>query len=93
VDCKALIGISLLQVPQQSMQGREPSLSESQHHPPYSLLNLARIVPLCQTETHKELTTHKRAQVIVTTHPSKHKTRTKEEHMINEILKILIEER
>jgi hypothetical protein len=43
--------------------------------------------------THKELTTHKQAQVIVTTHASKHKTRTKEEHMINEILKVLIEER
>jgi hypothetical protein len=48
---------------------------------------------LCQIETHKELTMHKRAQVIVTTHASKHKTRTKEEHMINEILKVLIEER
>jgi hypothetical protein len=34
---------------------------------------------------------HKRAQVIVTTHTSKHKTITKEEHMINEILKVLIE--
>jgi hypothetical protein len=42
---------------------------------------------------HKELTMHKRARVIVTTHASKHKTRTKEEHMINEILKVLIEER
>jgi hypothetical protein len=36
---------------------------------------------------------HKRTQVIVTTHVSKHKTRTKEEYMINEILKVLIEER
>jgi hypothetical protein len=55
-------------------------------------LNLVRIVSLCRTETHKELTTHKRAQVIVTSHASKHKTITKEEHMINEILKLLIEE-
>jgi hypothetical protein len=31
--------------------------------------------------------------VIITTHTSKHKTITKEEHMINEILKVLIEER
>jgi hypothetical protein len=54
---------------------------ESQWHPPYSRLNLVRIVPLCQTETHKELTMHKRAQVIVTMHALKHKTRTKEEHM------------
>jgi hypothetical protein len=66
---------------------------ESPCCPPYPRLNLARIVPLCQTKTHKELTTHKRAHVIVTTHVSKHKTRTKEEHMINEILKVLIEER
>jgi hypothetical protein len=36
---------------------------------------------------------HKRAQVIVTMHTSKHKIRTKDEHMINEILKVLIEER
>jgi hypothetical protein len=36
---------------------------------------------------------HNRAQVIVTMHVSKHKTRTKEEHMINKILKVLIEER
>jgi hypothetical protein len=36
---------------------------------------------------------HKRAQVIVTMHMSKHKTRTTKEHMINEIVKILIEER
>jgi DNA polymerase elongation subunit (family B) len=36
---------------------------------------------------------HKRAQVIVTMHASKHKTRTKKEHIINEILKVLIEER
>jgi hypothetical protein len=66
---------------------------ESQCRPPYSRLNLVRIVPLCRTETHKELTTHKSDQVIVTTHASKHKTRTKEEHMINEILKVLIKER
>jgi hypothetical protein len=69
-------------------QGRE-----TQCHPPYSRLNLARIVPLCRTETHKERTMHKRAQVIVTTHASKHKTGTKEEHMINKILKVLNEER
>jgi hypothetical protein len=31
--------------------------------------------------------------VIVTTHASKHQARTKEEHMINGILKVLIEER
>jgi hypothetical protein len=36
---------------------------------------------------------HKWAQVIVTMHASKHKARTKEEHMLNEILKVLIEER
>jgi hypothetical protein len=36
---------------------------------------------------------HKWAHVIVTTHVSMHKIRTKEEHMINEILKVLIEER
>jgi uncharacterized coiled-coil protein SlyX len=66
---------------------------ESQHRPPYTLLNLERIVPLCRTETHKEQTMQKQAQVIVTTHTSKHKTRTKVEHMINEILKVLIEER
>jgi hypothetical protein len=69
-------------------QGRE-----SQHCPPYSRLNLVRIVPLCRIETHKVLTSHKRAQVIVTMHASKHRTRTKEEHMINEIIKVLIEER
>jgi hypothetical protein len=33
------------------------------------------------------------AQVIVNTHVSKYKTRTKEELIINEILKVLIEER
>jgi hypothetical protein len=66
---------------------------ESQRRPPYSRLNLVRIVPLCWIETHKELTTHKHAQVIVTTHASKHKTRTKEKHVIDEILKVLIEER
>jgi hypothetical protein len=68
-------------------QGRE-----SQRRPPHSRLNLVRVVPLCQTET-KNKTTHMRAQVIVTTHASKHKTRTKEEHILNEILKVLIEER
>jgi hypothetical protein len=31
--------------------------------------------------------------VIITAHASKHKTRTKEGHMINEILKVLIEDR
>jgi hypothetical protein len=36
---------------------------------------------------------HKWAQVIVTTHASKHRTRTNEEYMINEILIVLIEER
>jgi hypothetical protein len=36
---------------------------------------------------------HKQAQVIVTTRASKHKTITKEEQMINEILKVLIEEK
>jgi hypothetical protein len=66
---------------------------ESQHCPPYFRLNLVRIVQLRRIETHKELTTHKQAQVIVITHTSKHKTRTKEEHIINEILKVLIEER
>jgi hypothetical protein len=41
----------------------------------------------------QELTMHKWAQVIVTMHMSKHQTRTKEEHMIHKILKVLIGEK